>query len=153
MTKNKHGHACRQAGVTIVELLVYVGLLSIFILVLVDVFGAVLRARLESESTSSISQDARYILAKLSYDVANANSFTVPAFDRLVLDGTKTYTLTGNNLTLNNLPLNSLDTKINSISFTKIGNTVKTIFTVESLIELPSGPKTQTIESTFGLRP
>lgn len=54
-----------KKGVTIVELLVYIGLLSIFMLVLLDVFTTILNAKLESESTSALNQDARYVYSKL----------------------------------------------------------------------------------------
>ncbi len=149
MNTNKYK---RQKGVTIVELIVYIGLLSIFMLVLVDVFVTILNAKLESESTSTLNQDARYVYSKMAYDVANASSFTVPNPTTLVI-GPKTYTLSGGDLTLNSIKLNGLDTKIDSINFTKIGNTVKTTFTIESLVKLQSGVQTRTVDTTFGLRP
>ena len=124
-----------QKGVTIVELIVYIGLLSIFMLVLVDVFVTILNSKLESESTSTLNQDTRYIYSKIAYDVENTGSFTVPNPTKLVI-GTDTYSLVGSDLMLNSIKLNGLDTKIDSINFTKIGNTVKTTFTVESLINL-----------------
>lgn len=141
-----------QKGVTIVELIIYIGLLSIFMLVLVDVFVTILNAKLESESTSTLNQDARYIYSKMVYDVVNASSFTVPNSTTLVV-GANTYSLSGGNLTLNSIKLNGLDTKIDSINFTKLGNTVKTTFTIESLVNLQSGVQTRTIVTTFGLRP
>jgi hypothetical protein len=141
-------------GVTIVELIVYIGLLSIFMLVLLDVFVAILNSKLEGESTSSLNQDARYIYSKMAYDVANASSFTIPSGTQLSLNsGASIYSLSGGNLLLNSLKLNGQDTKINSISFTKVGNTVKVLYTIESLIELQSGTQTRTISTTFGIRP
>lgn len=141
-------------GVTIVELIVYIGLLSIFMLVLVDVFVSILNSKLESESTSTLNQDARYIYSKLAYDVANANNFTVPSSTQLSLNsGTEVYSLSGGNLLLNSSRLNGLDTKIDSVTFTKIDNTVQVSFTIESLVILPSGGQTRTINTTLGLRP
>lgn len=139
-------------GITIVELLIYISLLAIFMIVLLDVFVVILNAKLESESTSALNQDSRYILAKLSYDVANASTFSIPNSSTLIL-GTKTYTLDGGNLTLNSARLNGLDTKIDGISFVKVGNTVKTTFTIESLVILPGGARTQTVQTTLGIRP
>jgi len=150
--KQINKYAKTQKGVSIVELIVYIGLLSIFMLVLVDVFVTILNSKLESESTSTLNQDARYIYSRIAYDVANATSFTVPNPTKLMVGG-DTYTLVNSNLMLNSTKLNGIDTKINSIFFTKIGNTVKTTFTIESLINLQSGVQTRTINTTFGVRP
>lgn len=141
-------------GVTIVELLIYIALLMIFMTVLLDVFTTILSARLESESTSGVSQDARFIMTKLAYDVENSSVFSVPGANTLVI-GTKNYVFdsVSGNLTVNGDRLNGTDTKIDSLTFTKIGNTLKTVFTVESLVSIPSGPQTITMESTFGARP
>lgn len=143
-----------QKGVTIIELIVYIGLLSIFMLVLLDVFVTILNNKLETEATSSLNQDARYIYSKMSYDVANADSFTVPAATQLNLNaGSEIYNLSGGNLLLNSERLNSQETKVDNISFVKVGNTVQVSFTIESLVLLSSGEKTRTIKTTFGLRP
>lgn len=143
-----------QKGVTIIELIVYIGLLSIFMLVLVDVFVTILNAKLETESTSTLNQDARYIYSRLAYDVTNANSFTIPSSSQLSLNsGSIKYVLSGGDLLLNSVKLNSLDTKIDSISFIKIANTVQISFTIKSLITLPSGEATRTISTTLGPRP
>lgn len=149
-TKYKIQHNNR--GISIIELLVYIGLLSIFIIILLDVFTSILGAKLESQSTSTINQDARYIFSKLSYDITNASSFSVPNLTTLVV-GTDTYALVGDNLTLNSVRINGADTKIDALSFVQIGNTVKTSFTIESLVDEPSGNQTRVIESTFGTRP
>src|SRR5512146_26781 len=68
----------KQKGTTIIELLIYLALLSIFLTVLLDVFVTTLDFKLSSESTSTLNQDTRYIFSKLSYDVYNADSFTIP---------------------------------------------------------------------------
>lgn len=139
-------------GVTIVELLVYIGLLSVFMIILVDVFTAILAARLQSQSTSTLNQDARYILSRITYDVENSAIFAVPNPTTLTV-GTDTFTLSGNDITLNSVKLNSLDTKIGSLNFTKIGGTVQVTYTIESLVTLQSGTQTQTIQTTLGSRP
>lgn len=161
-----------QRGVSIVELIVYIGLLTIFMLVLLDVFITVLNARLETESTSTLNQDARYILSRLSYDIGNADNLVLPAGfgdsgSVLILAKgaeTDTYSLDGSgNFILDNgtssQKLNGSDTTITSISFQKIGNlaegdkpTVKISFTVKSLIVRQAGEQTQTINTTIGTR-
>ncbi len=141
-----------EKGITIVELLVYIGLLSVFMIVLLDVFTSILGARLESQSTSTVNQDARYILSKLNSDVTSSASFNIPNSTTLIV-GPNTYSLIGSDLVLNSVKLNGSDTRVSNLSFTKIGNTVKTSFTLESLVESPSGTQTRTIQSTFGVRP
>jgi hypothetical protein len=146
-----------QKGVTIVELLVYICLLSIFMLVLVDVFVTILNSKLETESISTLNQDTRYIYSRLAYDIANADSATVPnpGSLNLVTGGVSyNYSLDANGkLLLNGVSLNGLDTKVDDISFVEIGNTIKVSYTVESLVKLPSGEQTRIIETTVGLRP
>lgn len=141
-----------QKGITIVELVVYIGLLSIFMLVLFDVFVTILNSKLESQSTSTLNQDTRYIYSKIAYDVENAGSLTVPNSTTLVA-GVNTYSLVDGNLLLNSIKLNSLDTKISGLTFTRIENTVKISLTLESLVNLQSGIQTRTIDTTFGTRP
>lgn len=164
-----------QKGVTIVELLVYVGLLSIFMVVLLDVFTSILGAKLESQSTSSVSQDTRYILAKLNYDILNADSISAPAAFG-ISSNTLTLVSGGNyyeysvdgsgSLNIKDYSsgdtkkLNGGDSEITDISFTKLGNsavsnnkpTVKISFTVRSLVQQPSGPEEETIDTTMGTR-
>ena len=65
-------------GITIIELIVYIGLLSIFIFVLLDIFVTILNSRLEMESTASLNQDSRYILSQLAAKVTNADAVTLP---------------------------------------------------------------------------
>jgi type II secretory pathway pseudopilin PulG len=160
-----------QKGVTIVELIVYIGLLSIFMLVLVDVFVTILNAKLESESTSSLNQDARYIYSRLAYDVGNADSMTLPlnlgntegSLQVKTGNVTDTYSLDGSgNLNLYNgtttMKLNGDDTTLTNLSFTRLGSpdekpTVKVSFTIKSLVNLQSGEQSRTIDTTFGLRP
>lgn len=160
-----------QKGITIVELIVYIGLLSIFMIVLLDVFVTILNSKLEGESTSALNQDARYIYSKLAYDVANADAMTLPSAVNptggtltVTTNGvTHSYSLDGSgNLNLTSggtsMKLNSNDTSLTSISFTRLEvagakPTVKVSFTVRSLITLQSGESERTIDSTFGLRP
>lgn len=162
-----------QKGVTIIELLVYVGLLSMFMIVLLDVFTSILGAKVESQSTSGVSQDTRYILSKLTYEINNADSISAPANfgvtanSLTLVDGANSYTYSldgAGNLNIISAAgtqrLNGADTKITDISFTKLGNagvidnkpTIRVSFTVESLIEEPSGQQEQTINTTVGLR-
>ena len=160
-----------QKGVTIIELMIYIALLSIFILVLVDVFVTILNAKLESESTSTLNQDARYIYSRLAYDVENADSMSLPVGVgvtggtlQIAIGGvTNTYSLNAGNLNLTtstgtSMKLNGEDTTLTDLSFARLGPpdekpTVKVSFTIKSLVILSSGDQTRTIDTTFGLRP
>ncbi len=165
-------------GVTIIELLVYMGLLSIFMVVLVDVFVTILNAKLNTESTSALDADSRYILSRLSYDVARADTMGTPAslggsggtLSVTTSGITYSYSLDGSgNINLNNgstnMKLNGNDTSLTNLTFTKIGNadtvcapqnckpTVKVSFTIQSNIVLQGNrQESQTVETTLGLR-
>lgn len=157
------------SGVTLVELLIYLGLMSIFIVILMGIFTAALNTKLASESTSGISQDSRYILSKLSYDVNNADSITSPALGevsaslQIVTSGSaSTYAVSSGNLVKTaggvSMNLNGIDTQLDSISFKNIGNpegkaTIQIVYTVRSKIIIQGGnTEAQTIETTIGTR-
>ena len=156
-------------GFTVTELLIYMGLMSIFLVVLMGIFTAALKTKLASESTSGISQDSRYILSKLSYDVNNADSVTLPALGvtssslQIVASGSaSTYAINGGNLVRTtggvSTNLNGADTQLDSISFKNIGNpggkpTIQVVYTVRSKMIIPGGrTETQTINTTVGTR-
>lgn len=144
-----------QKGQTIIELLIYLALLAIFLTVLLDVFTTTLDFKLSSESSSSLTQDTRYIFARISYDVYNADSFTVPTSQQLnIVKGgvITTYSVSSGNLLRNSDKLNSLDSSVQNLAFTKIGNTVSLNLTMLSQFTLPSGQKTQSISTTFAPR-
>ena len=47
----------KQKGFSLVELLLYMGLFSILLASLMQLFGAIIAVRLESEATSAVLQD------------------------------------------------------------------------------------------------
>lgn len=158
----------KQKGVTITELLIYLGLMSIFFMVLLDIFTTTLKTKLSSESTSAVNQDSRYILSKLSYDVNNTDSVASPARGsegstlQLVKGGvSSTYSISSGDLVLTTagipMKLNSLETSLDSISFKNLGNpggkpTIQVVYTVRSKVVLSGANKTQSVDTTVGLR-
>src|SRR3989344_5519357 len=66
-------------GFTIIELLVYSGILVVFLYVLTDIFTSVLDMQLSSQTASAVVQDSRYILSRFTYDIGRANDIIVPA--------------------------------------------------------------------------
>jgi hypothetical protein len=149
---------------TLVEIVLYFGLMSMFLLVLVYIFTSSLSIKLESESSSAIVSDANYILSRVSYDLNNADSVTVPEATTLQFTKnltTYSYSLNNGNLVLTeggvSAKLNGEDTGIDNIAFTKIGNaggkaTVQIIFTLSSKIQGNEAMAPQTFQTTVGLR-
>jgi len=158
----------KNKGFTLVELLIYMALVSIFLLVLLDVFTTTLNSKLASESTSAISYDSRYILSKLSYDVNNADGVTSPALGitdtslQLTSGGvTSTYALAGGKFAKTvggvSMSLNGTDTQLDSISFKNLGNaggkpTIQVVYIVRSKIVVWGGTQAQTVNTTVGTR-
>lgn len=155
-------------GSTLIELLMYMGILTIFIGILSGLFGSVVDVQLASEATSGVSTDANYILNRLIYDIQRAKSVTTPA-----TNGSSSQTLS---LNINNsiytyskdssgnlmysddtgsYQLNSYTSSISAMTFTKYGNiagiesTVKINLTVASRVIEKKGQETQTISTTI----
>jgi type II secretory pathway pseudopilin PulG len=156
-------------GFTIVELLVYMALMGIFLLVLLDVFTTTMNSRLMSESTSTLNQDSRYILSKLSYEINNADSVATPQLGitgsslQIITNGiTSTYASNSGNLTKNtggvSMSLNGIDTLLEALTFKNIGNaggkpTIQIMYTLRSkVITQGNKTETQTINTTVGTR-
>ncbi len=144
-----------RAGFTLVELLLYMGLLSIFLVTLTDLLVAILDVKGESSAVSPVEQDGRYIAARLAYDVyrfaSTSNPVAVGASTNnlaITVSGTTTtyyYGLNGTNLQFGNskgVPatstLNGSETAISGLSFQRIGSSagnsgVTVQFTVTSV--------------------
>lgn len=153
-----------------VELLLYMGLLSIFITVLTTMFTSILDVQLESEAVSSVAQDSRYLLARLTYDLHRADSIIVPNSPgatnttlSLNIDGTVTsYTITNGNLVMSdntgNNNLNGFDTQVSGFTATRLGNaggknTITLEFTLTGKTIRPGNNiETRTYQTTVGLR-
>jgi hypothetical protein len=159
----------RQSGFTIVELLVYSGILVIFLYVLTNIFTAILDMQLTSETASAVIQDSQYILSRFSYDIGRASAITTPATlgsqsSALILTiGSESYTyaLTNGNLLLTvastSAALNSFGTTVSNVSFRRYGNTngkhsVRIGFTLTSTTQRTDGSQTQDFQTTIGLK-
>lgn len=119
-----------KKGFTIVELLISLAIMSVLITILAQLFGSILSLRQKSETVSAIAQDSRYILLRLSYDLARSDSIVSPAPGAsastlsLVIGGTSyIYSESGGVLSLSvggGSPevLNSPSTSLSNFSFT-----------------------------------
>ena len=151
-------------GFTLVELIVYITLLSIFLIVMTQIFVSILEVSTESEATSAVEQDSRFILSRFDYDITRSNSINVPDTNTLKLiisSETYTYTLASGNLILTTSSgsenINSSSTIIANLNFQKIGNpagkdTVQINFTLNSETVRPAGPETRSYQTTIGIR-
>lgn len=157
----------RNNGSTLIELLMYMGILTIFIGILSGLFGSAVDVQLGSEATSGVNTDANYILNRLIYDIQRAKSVTTPATNgsssqTLSLNiNNSTYTFSkdaSGNLMYNDgtgsYQLNSYTSSVSAMTFTKYGNiagvesTVKINLTVASRVIEKKGQETQTISTT-----
>lgn len=149
-----------QKGFTIVELLLYMGIFSILLISLMQLFGSIIDVRLESEATSAISQDGVYILTRLTNDIHQSRIATIPSPATLAISGgtSHTYQLNGSNLEMDGSQLNSVNTTVSDLSFTLIGQSsnkkqVQLSFKLTSKI-LRGGGKSQSqiFSTTVGTR-
>lgn len=119
-----------KPGFTLVEMILVTGILGILIVVLTQVFGSIIALRFKNEATSAMAQDSRYLIARLSYDVARASAITVPAVGDSgsllsLLIGGRLYTYELSNgavmLSVDGGPpsaLTGVNTSLSSLSFT-----------------------------------
>src|SRR5581483_6188895 len=133
-------------GFTLIELIIYLALLSGFLLILTNIFIAVLNVRTASQTSSSVDQDGRFILARLSYDLNRSSADSVPNATTLNLTiggQSYSYVLNGTNLQLTQPGplidnLNGSGSKVTSLTFQKVANptghedTIKIQFNLQS---------------------
>jgi Tfp pilus assembly protein FimT len=157
-------------GFTMVELLLYMGILVILLSVLTGIFSTVIDVQLESKGTSVTQMDGRYILSRLSYDIERASAVTVPtlasqsAAMNLTINGQNvSYALDSDrNLIVTeasvSAQLNSFATSLDAISFRQIGNsiggknTVQILYTIRSKAQSARGADVKTYTTTVGMR-
>ncbi len=161
----------KNKGFTLIEVLIFMGIFSILILVMFQLLTSIFDVQLESQSTSAVSKDGRYILNRLTYDIKNSAIVTSPSSGSqgqslVISDGNTTYTysLSNGNLTLTNSitgtsdQLNSVNTLVSSLNFLTLSDTntqnktVTVSFTVNSKVIERKGINTQSFNLTVGTR-
>jgi type II secretory pathway pseudopilin PulG len=163
---------CRQfgqGGVTLIEVLVVMGMLSAMLVVLATVFTSAADTQLQSKSYSATLSNGQFIMARLNYDIARASAVTTPASLgdsgatlTLVIGGNNyTYDVSGGDLRLTDNTgtdnLNGNDATISGLNFQELGNsggkpTILYSFTVTSVAEDHGVHDAQTYSSAAGLR-
>jgi Tfp pilus assembly protein FimT len=158
-------------GYTLIELLIYMGLLAIFLTVLSSLFGTAFDIFLRSQSTSSVAHDSAYIFSRLNYDMGRAKSIITPntlgssssSLTLLIDNINYTYSIdsNGNLVYTNNLGsfnLNSYSASVSSANFTLLGNaggieqTIKVNLVVTSRVIQSKGSESDQINTTLTLR-
>lgn len=160
-----------QKGITVVELLLYMAILSILLTILTSVFVSALDVQSESNATSSVEQDGNYILARLEYDIHRAQSINIPSSNgeisnnfQIVVGGVNyTYAIDVNNnlIVTNNLGINNLNNYgagVSALSVQRLGNaggvenTLRVNFTVTSRTKRVSGYEEKNFQTNISLR-
>jgi hypothetical protein len=158
-----------SSGFTLVELIIYMGLLTMMTLIFTDIFMSIIDNQLSSKNTSSVADDGRYIYSRFIYDVGRADSIATPsaygsssATLGLVIGGQNyTYSLSNNNLIITDPTgtsnLNGEGSTVNSLLFTKIGttsahSTVRINFTIKGLVTSRGILDQENFQTTAGLR-
>jgi hypothetical protein len=155
---------------TFIEMLIYIGLVSVFLVILSGMFGAILDMQLESRAGSAVDQDAQYLLARMEYDVRRASDIVSPSVSGEVADSltltigsdTYIYSLTGGKLQLTvsgqSHILNSFDCLTSDFSVTRIGYdtekpSIRISFNLQSVaVSLTQQPQIRSYQTTVGLR-
>lgn len=152
-----------QSGMTLVEMLIYMAILSTILLTITQLFFATLDVGLESAANSNVQQDGRYLLARMSYDIRRADVVTSPALGvsaselRFQADGQNyTYSMNVDALEFTEPSysgrLNSSETALSELLFERIGNTIKINFKVTSLAQASSGVEEQVFSTTVRMK-
>jgi hypothetical protein len=156
-----------KKGFTIIEFVIYCGLLFIFLSIMTGIFTQILDTQLVSESTNPLTQDSRYIFSRLTYDVGRANSIATPSAIGgqsstlgLVIKGQSySYAPVGLTLTESDITgsrvLNSYATQVSDISFRRYGNvggkpSIRVILTLTGVASASSGIRTKDFSTTIG---
>lgn len=120
-------------GFTLVELVVYMGLLSIILMVLTTVFVSLVDLQLETQTSSSLETDEAYIVSRFATDIRHADSILTPVANgdsgstlEIVIGGdTVSYTLSNGNVirtdTSGAYQINSFDTTASGLNFVRLG--------------------------------
>ena len=154
-----------QRGVTLIEMLLVMGLLSIFLVTLATMFTAIADSHINTQTYSSVASDGRFTLARLEYDIRRASAVTTPASlggtgSTLVLTiggNSYTYALSGGVLQLTDntgtAALTGNGVVVSGLTFQRIGNasgkdTIRYTFTLTSVAQSSDGKVTQTFTGT-----
>jgi hypothetical protein len=156
-------------GFMLMELIVYIAVFTIFMYITTAIFTSVLAVQVESDTTSVVQQDARFITERLTYDIHRASSITTPnsageessSLELLISGQVYTYALNNGNLEItdNNgtYSLNTDETIFSNLSFLRLGNiggnhSIVVDFSLESKFARTSGVEKINIHTAISTR-
>lgn len=68
-----------KSGFTLIEILMTLGIVSLLLITLTQVFSGIISLRLKNDITTTLAQDSRYLFSILEYDFVAATNVTSPA--------------------------------------------------------------------------
>ena len=158
-----------HSGVTLVETLLVMGLMSGLLIVLATIFTASIDVQQSSSAYSATTISGRYIVAKLNYDISHSTAILSPnapgaTNNVLVLAANNTsYLYRMNNNTMQFVAdarpysLSSDDVIVSGISFKYYGDGIKSpmiqyTFTLSSVVKSHGTSDSQTFTGSAGLQ-
>lgn len=162
-----------QKGTSLIEVLLYIGLLSVVLIVIIDLLITSGSLKQEANGKSSLAQDAHYISQRLTYEIERADSVTSPAtigqisqiLNTTVGSESYTFSLNAGNLEMQKMVglsvltanLNSSLTSVSNLSVQRLGNisgksSFKINFTLTNLKSTQQGTLSKNYEVVATLR-
>lgn len=162
-----------QKGTSLIELILYFSLLGIVLIIATDIMLRTSEFSLESAAGNDLQDDAKFIISRFSYDIRRADSISLPAalgdssgaLTLAVGSETHTYTLNGSDLEYQETigpnsqtgNLNSNRTKLNYLTFERLGNTggnpaIKITFELEGTTAKKGGAEQKTFATVVSQR-
>lgn len=171
----KNFFAIKTKGFTLLEFLLYFGILAILIVTVLQILFQITEARIKSETIQEVTQNARIINESISDFVRNAQSVTSPTIGAtgqsltlVMSDAAKNpsvFSLDSGVLSLQKaggvvMPLHTNEVTISSLSFTNVSypsspGAIRVVFTLQA--SAPAGARiyhhTETFYTTITIRP
>lgn len=117
-----------KKGFTLIELILYVAVVTIMLTALIPLSGNILSLGTKSTTEQELSSNARYVSERIKYEIRRAGGITPPVTATSITltnlpSGTTTIDLSAGKIRINNIALNSDDTTVSSLTFTDYSST------------------------------
>jgi prepilin-type N-terminal cleavage/methylation domain-containing protein len=160
----------QEKGFTLIEFLIYTGIFSILLTITLQMYASIFEVQVESQATSSVASDGKFIMGRFSYDMNRASSINSPTFLgspsaslEITADSENLrYSLSNGNLILENTTLGTLDqlntenSSVSDLSFIRLDggdkDTVQITFSLSSIPVMKRGAEVKIYKTSAGLR-
>jgi prepilin-type N-terminal cleavage/methylation domain-containing protein len=160
----------QEKGFTLIEFLIYIGLFSILLTITLQMYASIFEVQVESQATSSVASDGKFIMGRYSYDINRASSIVTPvslgtpsaSLEVMVNSENLRYSLNNGNLILENITLrttdqlNTSETSVSNLSFMRLDagdkDMVQITFTLTSNSVQKVVAEVKTYQTSAGLR-